>query len=324
MGERAPNGLLASKVYKLENVKAMKAAPVLEGALRNANPGLPVECVAMENVDSVLVSVPVESLPLADALVKSLETALVSRNEPPADLNSYNSYRPRFISSSATLRIIAHSQGGKGGAIYSDPASGTIYWRGSGTAKEEVERLLKAQDVPQHQVRLILKLYKFEAKAVDRLAAAFKAAPASYENAGAKLLSASIKSRWNVERLAEAECAIAQGINSSSAFLDAGRVGRFKISANYPVVEELPSGGLSAYIDFLFDLGSEQRTSRLSLLAGAEERPLAVFASGWADRREGASYLDLSKLYEVFRGKDERGVPRELFVVTGAVLAAGR
>jgi hypothetical protein len=62
----------------------------------------------------------------------------------------------------------------------------------------------------------------------------------------------------------------------------------------------------------------------LSLLAGAEERPLAVFASGWADRREGASYLDLSKLYEVFRGKDERGVPRELFVVTGAVLAAGR
>lgn len=320
LGSSGYAGLLECKAYAMEGSRASKAAPVVEGALRNAYPEAMIECAIQEGGKSMTVTAPRKAMPLADALIKALAEPEQSKEPTPPSEPEYGFAKPKFIAASSLAKMLSSSQEAArpGSQVLLDLRAGSVYWKGPGSFMEEAVRIVEAEDKPQTQVRIVFKAYRMDAKGIKNLEravlASAKGAPFS------KTLMEAIGSRLGVDSAGSAECAVAQGLTSSSAMLDAGASVKFKITAAYPIVDAKKDGGLSIYTDFVFDYGSGIRNTRWTLKSGGE-LPLAAFPIKVNGKRT-ASFLDMAELEPIMKKQDKAALASEIIVVTGEALAA--
>lgn len=314
MGERPAQGLFASKLYTLKHVKAQEVAPVLEGALRKGSPDASAECL-VQGGDSILITLPRKALPLADVLVKALDVPPVP---PQQQLGvGYESYKPRCLSPKSAAKLIASQSvnGREGGCeVVLDPVEGIVYWKGTPEVNEAVARLMEANDKTQTQTRVILKAYRLTARGVQYLGEEILGKPeSSVDDSILKYLA----TRRGASYVSSAECPVIQGIKSSSALLDAGSAGKFKITVVYPVVDTKDNGTLSIYTDFVFDYEGDTRCARWTLESG-KEHPLAAFSLKGSPR-EKAFYLNMEGLPVIFRGKDQSSIAGDMLIISAFV-----
>ena len=323
MGERPVEGLLASKLYKLEKASAVKLAPILEAALRNANPEASAECIALEPRNSLLLTLPRASLPTADALVKALDVPSDGASASPFVVTpDFKSYKPRYIPAKSAAKMIASLQSDdfSGQIVLLDSASGTVYWKGPALFCEAVDSMLAAGDTPQTQTRLIIKVYRFDVKGVRALGKALLAKNRNPQTSAEDLIYAAIRSHRNVDMVANAECSIAQGIKTSSVVIDLGEANKFKLTSVYPMVDLKGDGSLSVYTDFVLAFAADTRSSRWTLNSN-RERPLAAFVLKDGPN-EAPSYVDMAELSSPLKDQDSFAVTGEMLIITGLVLPA--
>lgn len=320
LGDPAFSGLLAGKVYKLENAKASKIAPILEGALRNANPEAPTSCNAQEDGNAIILALPHSSLPLADALVKVLDTPLEPAAKDSAPGPGFKSHKPKYMPPTGLAKMLASLPEGADAPreVLFDLKSGTVHWRGPADFLEAADRLIASDDTPQTQTRMLFKAYRFDPKGIRNLCKILSSDTAA-DGVSRSILTA-MKSHLGVDCAGSSECAVAQGVKFSAAQLNAGQAGKYKITVAYPVMESKREGGISVYTDFVFDCGGETRTARWTLKSGVE-LPLAAFSLTGNGIRT-VSFHDMDALGQILRKTDPSSITGELIVITGSVRPA--
>lgn len=315
LGSSGGKEILECKLVRIEGCDAAKAAPIIEGALRNACPEEPVECAPVAGEAAISVTAPSKAMPLAEALAKAIASlsARGPRERSPEE-RAFASLTPRFMPPSALAKALSTLP--EAGSVLVDLKAGSVKWSGSKLFMEEAARLAEEADKPQAQTKIAFNAYRFNERAVKSLARAVAKAPSGQ----LKLrLAEALASRVGVDRVAKAECSAVQGFTSSASVLDAKAL-KVSISVSHPVLEPKGGGAVSIYGDFILDWQNGASDVRGFVRNGAET-PLAAFVlPGVKDGKP--SFLDLAGLENILKeGLD--APPGELLLIVGSALPGG-
>lgn len=155
---------MTSKVYHLKNALANDLAPFIDGAVRRNNPNSRCDRIdyTAANKQILVVSMDPVMVPYVDEMIRKLDRS-AQRDEAGSTVRNAGVYsylyRPKHRSTQAMYDVInSPIWADDGDAIFRDPESNVITWKGATTAKG-IEGWLKALDRPVPQVKLTMKVY---------------------------------------------------------------------------------------------------------------------------------------------------------------------
>ncbi|OGV51207.1 MAG: hypothetical protein A2017_04900 [Lentisphaerae bacterium GWF2_44_16] len=157
---------MTSKLYKLDNVKALDIAPWVSGAVKRNCPQASVEYFPYEpgKCSYITVSMTREMVSFIDDMIKKMDrpgkTDKFGSIINGTDV-SFFSYSPQYRASQNMADIVYKSLQKNNAAFYLSPETNVFYWKDAKADGENALAWLKFLDRPVPQAELNVKTYEF-------------------------------------------------------------------------------------------------------------------------------------------------------------------
>lgn len=157
---------MTSKLYKLDNVKALDIAPWVSGAIKRNCPQAKVEYFPYEpgKCSYITVSMTREMVSFIDDMIKKMDRPGTS-DKFGSIINgtdvSFFTYSPQYRASQNMADIVYKSLQKNNAAFYLSPDTNVFYWKDAKADGENALAWLKFLDRPVPQAELNVRVYEF-------------------------------------------------------------------------------------------------------------------------------------------------------------------
>ena len=162
-----------SKVYSLQNVKAVDLTPFVLGAVKRYNTNSTVERLNYSEGKKqfLLVSTPPAMLAYVDEIVRNLDRPGGEPDKTGSVIDGTGIFRyaylPKHRSTDVMVAALNAAVKDNSGIVYRDPASNLIYWKDTPGRGQTILAWAKAFDRPSPQVELVFKVYEVRSSLLD-------------------------------------------------------------------------------------------------------------------------------------------------------------